>query len=324
MRHYLHPVCVAIPAALVALSSLGAGTRVVTDETGRRVEVPDHPRRLVSLAPSITETLYALGLGDELVGDTDYCDYPPEATKKPHVGGQMNPSLEAIVALKPDLVLGTAEGNRRETAEQLSHLKIPLYGVAAGTVDDMFRSITDLGEVLDERQRAQDLVGSLRQRAQAVEKAVAGEKSVKVLFVVQYEPLITAGRDTFIADVIRRAGGKSVTDDMSQEWPRLSLESALALDPDVILFPESHTFSPPLEQLKSLPVWKDFRAVRNGRLYLVPETIVRPCPRLIDALEDVAKILHPERFDSGTQSSPSAGRRSVLTRHSSLVTGVGR
>lgn len=281
--------------ALVSFSSLSAAARVVTDETGRRVKVPDHPRRLVSLAPSITETLYALGLGDELVGDTDYCDYPPEATKKPHVGGQMNPSLEAIVALKPDLVLGTAEGNRRETAEQLARLGIPLYGLSARTVDDMLRSILDLGDVLGEQAPAQGLAASLRRRVEAVRKSVDGLARPRVLFVVQYQPLITAGAHTFISDVIRLAGGRSVTRDLGQEWPRMSLESALARDPDVILLPQSTSFAPDLAQLARLPGWKDFRAVKEHRVYLVPDTIVRPSPRLVDALEVVATILHPAR-----------------------------
>ena len=122
--------------------------RWVEDQTGRRVDVPDHPRRLISLAPSITETLFALGLGDSVVGDTDYCEYPPEAKLKPHVGPILNPNLERIVALKPDLVLGSPEANRRETADRLGSLGIPLYGVTAHSIGDILRSIEDLGRVL--------------------------------------------------------------------------------------------------------------------------------------------------------------------------------
>ena len=121
---------------LVALAVGGgcAAAAWVTDQTGRRVNIPEHPQRLVSLAPSITETLYALGLGDLLVGDTDYCDYPPEAKRKPRVGNLLNPSLERIVSLKPDLVLGSPTANRREVIGQLEKLRIPLYGVAAQSV----------------------------------------------------------------------------------------------------------------------------------------------------------------------------------------------
>jgi iron complex transport system substrate-binding protein len=267
--------------------------RIVTDETGRHVDVPDHPDRLVSLAPSITETLYALGLGDRLVGDTDYCDYPREAKRKPHVGAVLNPSLEKIVALKPDLVLATPEANRRETGDQLERLGIPVYGLAAHGVEDMLRSIEELGQVLDRGAQARALVGTLRERIDAVEKRVSGSPRPKVLFVVWYRPLITVGPHSFVADVIRRAGGLSISDDLQGEWPHLALEEALARDPDVILFPRSESFSPALDEFERLPGWKSLRAVKNHRLYVVSETIIHPSPRLIDALEEVARILHP-------------------------------
>lgn len=268
--------------------------RRVTDETGRSVNVPDHPQRLISLAPSITEIVYALGLGDRLVGDTEYCDYPPEAKRKPHVGAILNPSLEQIVALKPDLVLGIAEANRRETAEQLERLGIPLYGLTAHTMDDMLRSVDDLGGLLGREAEARALIERLQGRTQAVAERVKDRPRPKVLFVVWYQPLVTAGPHTFISDVIRRAGGDSITDDLGEEWPRLSLEEALHRDPDIILFPRSESFAPLLGEFQKLPGWRDFRAVKNNRLYFIPDTIVRPCPRLVDALEEVAGVLHPE------------------------------
>jgi len=257
------------------------------------VDVPSHPDRLVSLAPSITETLYALGLGDRLVGDTDYCDYPPEAKQKPHVGAVLNPNVEKIVALKPDLVLGTPAANRRETADQLDRLGIPVYGLAAHSVDDTLRSIEDLGQVLDRGTEARALVETLRGRIEAVQKRVAGLPRPKVLFVVWYRPLITAGPHSFVADVIQRAGGVSISEDVQGEWPRLALEEVLHRDPDIILFPRSESFSPALDEFERLPGWKELHAVKNHRMYLVSETIIHPSPRLIDALEEVARILHP-------------------------------
>jgi len=277
---------------LLALPAV-ASARMVTDQTGRRVDIPDHPQRLISLAPSITETLYALGLGDRLVGDTEYCDYPPEARLKPHVGALLNPSLEKIVALKPDLVLGIAEANRRETAEQLERLSIPLYGLTAHSVDETLHSIEDLGQVLGAGAQAGALVESLRQRVDAVKRRAADQPAPKVLFVVWYRPLITAGPHTFIEDVIRVAGGTSIADDLAGEWPLMSLEDALHRDPDVILFAKTESFAPSFDDLENLPGWKDFRAVEKRRLYFLSDTIVRPGPRLIDALEEVAKILHP-------------------------------
>lgn len=277
----------------IVVMAFPASARIVTDQTGRRVDIPENPQRLISLAPSITETLYALGLGDRIVGDTEYCDYPPEAKLKPHVGALLNPSLEKIVALKPDLVLGMAEANRRETAEQLERLSIPLYGLTAHSVDQTLESIEDLGRILGREEQARSLVESLRRRVDAVKRRAAGQPAPKALFVVWYRPLITAGPHTFIEDVIRVAGGVSVADDLAGEWPRMSLEDALHRDPDVILFSKSESFAPSFDELQKLPGWKDFRAVKSRRLNFLSDTIVRPSPRLIDALEEVADILHP-------------------------------
>jgi iron complex transport system substrate-binding protein len=265
----------------------------VTDQTGRRVNLPDHPRRLVSIAPSITETLYALGLQNLMVGDTDYCDYPPQARDLPHVGAMLNPNLEKIVSLKPDLVLGTDEANRRETADQLEHLGIPLYGVTARTVEGTIQSVADLGRVLNCDVPAQKLVASLRSRVVAVDRQVQGQPRLKVLFVVWYRPLITAGSQTFISNVIQRAGGVSISDDIKMEWPHMGLEDVLSRAPDVILFPQTDAFAPGLDEFQKLPGWRDLTAVKNHRIYFVSETIMRPSPRLIDALEELANILHP-------------------------------
>jgi len=270
-----------------------ASGREVTDQTGRRVNVPEHPQRLVSLAPSITEIIYALGLGDRLVGDTDYCDYPPEAKRKPHVGALVSPSLERIVALKPDLVLGTPEANRRETADQLERLGIPLYGLTAHNLEDTLHSIEGVGNVLERAEESRELVARLRARIDAVERQGSGQNRPKVLFVVWYRPLITAGPQTFITDVIARAGGVSISNDLPGEWPRLSLEEVLRRDPDVILFPQTESFSPGLDEFQKLPGWKDLRAVKARHMHFVSETIMRPSPRLVDALEEVAGILHP-------------------------------
>jgi iron complex transport system substrate-binding protein len=278
----------------IFLVATALSAREVTDQTGRRVNVPDHPQRIISLAPSVTETLYALGVGDRLVGDTDYCDYPPEALAKPHVGAMLNPNLERIVALKPDLVIGTDEANRRESADQLARLGIPLYGVTAHSVEETIRSVEDLGRVLGAQQSAQALAAGLQARVNAVAKRVEGQPQSKVLFVVWYRPLITAGRETFIADVIHRAGGASISNDLTGEWPHMGLEVVLARNPDVILFPKTEAFAPGFDEFQKLPGWRELAAVRNHRMYFIAETIMRPSPRLIDALEELTDILHPK------------------------------
>jgi iron complex transport system substrate-binding protein len=296
-------VLASLLAGMICVSANLASARMVTDQTGRRVNVPDNPQRLISLAPSITETLYALGLGDRIVADTEYCDYPPEAKNKPHVGAVLNPSMEKIVALKPDLVLGIVEANRRETVEQLERLNIPLYGLAAHSVEGTLSSIEDLGQVLGVRDQAHSLVQGLRRRVAAVNQNAEHQPRPKVLFVVWYRPLITAGPNTFIADAIRLAGGVSIADDLTGEWPRFSLEDALHRDPDIILFSKSESFSPTLDEFHTLPGWKDFRAVKENRMYFISDTINRPSPRLIDALEEMGRTL--SSFSS--THTPSSG-----------------
>ncbi len=285
---------IAVPGIASAIPAVGGGTRTVIDETGRKVVVPAHPQRIVSLAPSITETIYALGQQDKLVADTDYCDYPAAATEKPHVGAVLNPSIERIVALKPDLVIGSAEANRREMIDQLAQVGIPLYGLSDKSVDDVLKSVRDLGALLDSDPQATALASSLEQRVQAVERRVAGQPQPRLLFVTWYQPLITIGAHNFVEDVIRRAGGQSISNDLPGEWPRMSLEAVLARQPDVILLPKSHTYTPSLDDFKRLQGWRDLNAVKSGRVYFISDTIVRPCPRLIDSLEEVATILHPK------------------------------
>jgi iron complex transport system substrate-binding protein len=287
-------ISILVATLSILLSSTGSA-RMFKDQTGRMVNVPENPHRLVSLAPNITEIVYALGLGDELVGDTDNCDFPPQAKSKPHVGTMVNPSLERMVALKPDLALGTPEANRRETADQLERLGIPVYGVTASTLRGTLASIEDLGKVLGRAAEATRLVAQMQARIDRIGNRIKGQPEPRVLFVVWYRPLITVGPHTFIADVIRAAGGIPIGADLKGEWPRLTLEELLPLNPDVILFPKTESFSPSLAEFRGLPGWKDLGAVKDGRMFFVSETIERAGPRLVDALEELANILHPRQ-----------------------------
>ena len=178
----------------------------VTDETGRRVAVPQPVRRIISLAPSVTETLYALGAQERLVADTDYCDYPPEAQRKPKVGGAINPNLEQVVALKPDLVVVTRQLNRRETVEALERLGIAAYATDPRTVEGVLASTARLAEVIGAREQGEALVAALRARLEELKRRLSGRSPRRVLFVVWHEPLITIGRETFLADALRWAG----------------------------------------------------------------------------------------------------------------------
>ena len=166
----------------------------VTDGYGRAVRVPLNPSRIVSLAPSLTETLYALGVEDRLVGDTDYCDYPPDAQKKPKVGGVINPNLEQIAALHPDLVLLSKEGNMLDTVRALDTLGIPTYATDAHTIDQIISSVQKLADVLNAASAGKALTDDLQLRLQTLQAKLNGVPPKRVLFIVWPEPLMSVGK----------------------------------------------------------------------------------------------------------------------------------
>ena len=259
--------------------------------------MPQPVRRIVSLAPSLTETIYALGAGDRLVGDTDYCDYPAEALAKPKVGGAINPSLEQIVALRPDLVLVTKSLNRLETVVALERLGIAAYATDPRTVEDVIASATKLAGVIGANGAGATLEASLRARLAELKRRVSALPPKRVLFVVWAEPLISVGRDTFIADALRWAGAESVVQS-SQGWPHVNLEEVVRLQPDMLVFAGSHseTVARDLEGLAQLPGWRNLEAARSRRFAVISDAVNRPAPRLISAIEQLARQLHPQAF----------------------------
>jgi len=271
-------------------------SRAFTDEAGRHVQVPAGVKRIVSLAPNLTEIVFALGEGDRLAGDTDFCDYPAEASKKPHVGGPVNPNLEQVVVLKPDLVLATAI-NRRETVDALARIGVPVYATDPHSVEDMIASIEHIGKVLETEKTAAPLAASLRERLFNLDRRIAGATPRRVLFVVWTDPLITVGRDSFIADALRRAGARSVVDARA-EWPRISFEEILRLQPEFLVFANAHSADAQrdINSLRTRPGWRDLDALRRGNIVIVSDAINRPAPRMVDAVEQLARAFHSESF----------------------------
>lgn len=296
-----------LPLTIVAIhASQSAGAslphppppyRRVTDEIGRTIRVPQSIQRIVSLAPNLTETIYALGLQDRLVGDTDYCDFPLEAQQKAKVGGAVNPSLEAIAALHPDLVLVTKNLNRLETVEALAEIGIPSYATDPHTLDAILASIARLADLLGASENGATLVADLERQIAALHDRLASLPPRRVLFIIWIEPLISIGKDTFITDALRHAGAVSVVDS-SQNWPQINLEEVVRLQPEFLVFVESHLGAPPhgAEALANLPGWRLLTAVRNRRYATISDAINRPAPRLVSAIEDLARQLHPEAF----------------------------
>ena len=273
----------------------------VVDEVGRRVTIPGEVRRIVTLAPSLTETIYALELQDRLVGDTDYCDYPPEAQAKPHVGGPMNPNAERIVSLHPDLVLATRQGNRLETVEALTRLGLPVYATDPKSVDEVIESARRLGAVLGARERGEALALELRARLAEIKRRIGAQPARRVFFVVWPDPLISIGKNTFLADALRRAGAESVVE-TAQDWPRLSIEEVIRQQPEYLVFSSSHfeEASRTVEDLRERAGWRALEAIREHRIAVVSDAVNRPSPRLVDAIEQLARQLHPEAFAPGS------------------------
>jgi iron complex transport system substrate-binding protein len=272
-------------------------TREVTDETGRTIRIPQTLRRVVSLAPSITETLYELGVQDLLVGDTDYCDYPPDAKRKHKVGGAINPSLEAIVDLHPDLVLVTKGLNRLDTVYSLAHLGIPSYATSPQSVAGIISSTQRLAALLGAPEAGDVLASDLEHRLAGIQQRIAPVPRRTALFVVWTQPLISVGKQTFIADALQYAGAVSIVDS-SENWPKVNLEEVARLQPEFLVFPDTHSETTPLnvEALADLPGWRILDAVRNHRYAKTSEAMDRPSPRIVSAIEDLAKQFHPEAF----------------------------
>jgi iron complex transport system substrate-binding protein len=270
-------------------------TREVTDEAGRRVRLPEKIDRIVSLAPNLTEIVFAVGAGDRLVGRTRYCDYPAEAKRAAEVGDTLKPSVERIIALKPQVVLVSTASQLEAFTKQLDAQNISVYVTNPQSLEDIFRSIQTLGDLFGEHERAAGLVSTLRTRSEAVTAATSQVKPARVFYQVSGEPLYTIGRDAYLTDLIRRAGGVSVTADVPGAFPRFSDEAALASRPDAIILPSGGSMGS-ANSTVAAPL-KNSPAVLNNRVYKINDDhLSRPGPRLVDGLEEMARALHAEAF----------------------------
>ena len=250
---------------------------------------------MISLAPNLTEIVFAVGGGERLVGNTTYCDYPAEAKAIAKVGDSLQPSLERIIALHPQVVLISTASQLEVFTQQLHNQNIAVFVTDPHNLDGIFRTIEQVGQILGQTEQANLLVKKLRERTNVVEQAVKDAKPVRVFYQVSGEPLYTLGKDAYLTDLIRRAGGVSVTADVPGAWPRYSNESALAAKPEAIILPTGGSMgaanSSVTDALRNSP------AVIAGRVYKINDDyLARPGPRLVDGLEAMAHALHPEAF----------------------------
>jgi len=287
-----HEKAYACAAILLAFSLSASAARLVKDELGRSVSLPDRVHRVICLTPSVTDTVYAIGGGADIAGITDYTHYPPQAEReKPSVGDILHPSLEKIAALHPDLAIAVATLNSAETVQAIERLGIPVFLVTDSGLTALYRSISSIGLALGREHEAALLVAQLRTRERRVRaRAAQAGRGPSVFLVLSLDPCITAGRGAFITELISAAGARSITRDLPQDWLRVSLETMISRRPDYMLVFEDSPFG--LAEMRQRPGWNAFAAVRRGRVLRIDDRLQFPSPVAFDALEDFAREIH--------------------------------
>jgi iron complex transport system substrate-binding protein len=266
----------------------------VTDDAGRRITLSGPPARIVSLAPSNTEILYALGLGDRIMAVDQQSDYPAEVSRKPRIGGYAVPDLEQVVAATPDLVLAVgAHLDKAVPAFEAHHLTTLVLDPK--DLDGMLHDLTLVGQAAGQSARAADLVSTLQRRIASVASRVRGAQPPTVYY--ELDPLLyTAGPGSFLNDLIVRAGGVNIAADTGRPWPKISAERILLRNPDVILLGDMAA-GESAERIRRRPGWQSLRAVQQNRIVSISADLTtRPGPRVVDGLEAIARALHPDRF----------------------------
>ena len=273
--------------------------RTFVDDMGRKVYVAAPPARVVSLAPSVTEMLFAIGAGERVVGVTQFCDYPPEAQTRPKVG-YTHPNLESIIALQPDLVVTSREFIQADLLGKFEQLKVPVFILEAKTIEDVLSHIQTLGRMLDRAPAANQVAGDMRRRIDGIKAKLSALPRFRLLYVINSQPLITVGPGSFIHQLIELAGGINVAARATAPYPRLNMEAVIKEDPEVIVFPIGNAEGIPESEQQLWQRWTMLSAVRQGRLHTVSSNLLnRPGPRIVQGLEQLARIVHSEAFKDG-------------------------
>ncbi len=266
------------------------------DEVGREVTFSFPPRKIVSLAPNITEILFSLGLDEEIAGVSIHCNFPEKAKTKTQVGSYISLDLERIVSIKPDLIIATGAGNTRDMVERLEKLGFPTYVLFPKNFNDILQSIRHLGQVVNRENEAKRMIQEMESRRQRIIELTRGLPRPRVFLQIGDAPIVTVGKGSFADDLIHLAGGENIAGNEKEMYPRLAMEEILKRAPEVILVSSMNPKGEYPKTLQEWTRWKMIPAIKNGRLHLVNSDLIdRPSPRIIDGLEEIARILHPER-----------------------------
>lgn len=294
MNSFLKILILSLAALGLACGSGSAGnsaeaSRSVTDDTGRKVELPSEVTRAVSLAPNITEIVFAVGAGDKLVGATTFCDHPEAAKKIARVGDTLKPNIETIVSLRPDVVFVSTASQLEAFTNVLERQGISVFVTGPDSVETVFRSMISIGDVLGKKEEAQKVVDGLKARVRKVKDQAGRTKyeAPQTVFVQIDPTLYTVGKGSFITDLVSVAGGRSVTADIETAYPKVSKEAARAYDPRIVILSDSPDNREPNE------AFSDSQALREGRVVRIDADVLsRPGPRIVDALEQIFKAIH--------------------------------
>ena len=265
------------------------------DAVGREVVIGRNPVRIVPLAPSLTEILYYLGLGDRVVGVTNFSYYPPEALKKPKVGSYIDLNIEKIITLGPDLVIGTKDGNNPGIVDLLDQAKIPTFIVNPRNVYEVIETIEIVGQLCGIGEKAHSLAQGLRTRLNNIKKGVESKKKPVVFLQINLHPIMTVNRNTFHHDIITIAGGINMSADAGINYPRISIEEVIRQKPEVMIISSMDRGGEFEKARQEWLKWTLIPAVKNKRVHLIDSDLIdRPSPRIVDGIEDMARMLHPE------------------------------
>jgi len=266
------------------------------DGYGRAVSISQRPLRIISLAPSVTETLYAIGVGERVVAVDDFSDYPDEARGKAKIGSYLSPDLEKIVSLKPDLILAS-DITSREMVLNLEEKGLTVFVLAPKTLGEVIRDIRLIGLITGSADKADAIAEKLEQRIDVVTSKISNSSTQRPRVYLEYFPYWTFGPGSFGHDLILMAGGRNVAEGALAAYPQVSNEFVVGSNPEIIIFTVGPHAETTIQDIENRPGWRDTEAVRTGRIYTIDDDILsRPGPRLVDALEQLAKMFHPELF----------------------------
>jgi iron complex transport system substrate-binding protein len=282
---------------LLWTSTSTPATQKFKDEVGREVTFPFPPGKIISLAPNITEILFSLGLDEEIVGVSIHCNFPEKAKNKPRVGSYISLDYEKITSLNPDLIIATGAGNTRDMVDRLERLGFPTYVLFPKNFDDILKSLGHIGDVVNREEEARVIDEEMRRRKQRIVEITRGLPRPKVFIQIGDIPLVTVGKGSFTDDLIRLAGGENIAGKEKEVYPRLGMEEVIKRSPEVIVISSMNPKRDYEKILQGWTRWKTLPAVKNGRLHLINSDLLdRPSPRIVEGLEELAKVLHPEQF----------------------------